>query len=307
MKYRNVSDFSAKDSREYNRSMRLFEQASLEASNELETFQDALYNHSEIPTRLRQKSRNASNFLDEDYISKRKMNANTNAVRELTEKLMFGSTEEDLDLEITDGGVAKEIANVLVKHGITGKAAKQTLEKLVDFYGVNPDMEQFTKTEEEELETEDLNEALQRTARTFKQRKAIKNLKNKYSRSNSLKEALLVSPTGEFRSEIPSKRTVVAPLNNVLFEGEEDYDDEEDCFMDPVDAREWLRDGILEWFDGYGYDDVVDYYLDNRVCLDRVCTDDDIDEYCVDFEDWAESLSEEQWFEITGCEKPEDM
>lgn len=134
----NITDFSAKDSKAFNESTKLFEEAGLESSRELRCFADNIYNRSGIVTQINPKTHNSKNFLDEDYQASRKMNENTSAIQELTENLMYGSTEEDLDMEITDGGVAEEVAEVFARHGITGDAVKDTFKKLETFYGKEP-------------------------------------------------------------------------------------------------------------------------------------------------------------------------
>ena len=167
MNFGNVSDFSAKDSKEYNDSVKLFEAAGNATSEVLEEFKDTLYYQEAIPTHLKAKTHNSSHFLDEDYLSKKKMNANTSALKELTEELMFGSTEEDLDAEIVDGGVATEIANVLAQHGITGKAVKDTFDKVQNFFGKDPDtselaggFEDAADDEDSEIEDEDTSDEI---------------------------------------------------------------------------------------------------------------------------------------------------
>ena len=168
MNFGNVSDFSAKDSKEYNDSVKLFEAAGNATSEVLEEFKDTLYYQEAIPTHLKAKTHNSSHFLDEDYLSKKKMNANTSALKELTEELMFGSTEEDLDAEIIDGGVAKEIADVLAQHGITGKAVKDTFDKIQNFFGEDPDTSELAggfedatdDDEDSEIEDEDTSDEI---------------------------------------------------------------------------------------------------------------------------------------------------
>lgn len=167
MNFGNVSDFSAKDSKEYNDSVKLFEAAGNATSEVLEEFKDTLYYQEAIPTHLKAKTHNSSHFLDEDYLSKKKMNANTSALKELTEELMFGSTEEDLDAEVVDGGVATEIAGVLAQHGITGKAVKDTFDKVQNFFGKDPDtselaggFEDATDDEDSEIEDEDTSDEI---------------------------------------------------------------------------------------------------------------------------------------------------
>lgn len=152
-----ITDFSSKDSKEYNTSMMLFAESGDVADKELSSFQETLYCQESIPTQLRRKSHNSKHFLDEDYLIGKKMNADTSAIKELTEELKYGSTEEDLDAEITDGGVAAEIAGVLANHGITGKAVKDTFTKVENFFGKDPDTSELAggSTEDVEADTED--------------------------------------------------------------------------------------------------------------------------------------------------------
>lgn len=164
MNFENITDFSAKDSKEYNDSINLFDDAGRATSDELDDFQDTLYYKEEVAPEIKQKTHNAANFLDEDYLSKKKMNANTSAIQELTEELMFGSTEEDLDTEITEGGLAQDIANTLQAHGITGSAVDDTFKKVKTYFGKDPDIAQFAddtvfEGEEDSVDFEDTDDA----------------------------------------------------------------------------------------------------------------------------------------------------
>lgn len=168
----NISDFSSKNSKAYEDNMRLFAEAGDKSSNLFEDLSGRPFYKSPIPTRLREKTHNSPNFLDEDYQSKRKMRADTSALEEFTgirskghksalnEMLMYGSTEDDLDEEITEGGVATEIAEILEKHGITGEMVHKTFNKLEKFYGSNPDVRELVNggDEEEDEETSDEDE-----------------------------------------------------------------------------------------------------------------------------------------------------
>lgn len=151
-----ITDFSAKDSKEYNSSTNLFEDAGSETSSLLEGFKDTFYYKDPIPTKLNKKTHNSEHYLDEDFLSKKKMNANTSAIKELIkEQLMYGSTEEDLENELTDGGVAEEIAQVFANHGITGKAVKDSFKKLETYYGADFDVNEFSNgASDEDFEDE---------------------------------------------------------------------------------------------------------------------------------------------------------
>lgn len=155
-----ITDFSAKDSKEYNSSTNLFEDAGRETSSLLEGFKDTFYYKDPIPTKLNKKTHNSEHYLDEDFLSKKKMNANTSAIKELIkEQLMYGSTEEDLENELTDGGVAEEIAQVFANHGITGKAVKDSFKKLETYYGADFDVNEFSNGASDEDDFEDASGA----------------------------------------------------------------------------------------------------------------------------------------------------
>lgn len=284
MNFENITDFSAKDSKEYNDSINLFDDAGRATSDELDDFQDTLYYKEEVAPEIKQKTHNAVNFLDEDYLSKKKMNANTSAIQELTEELMFGSTEEDLDNEITDGGLAQDIANTLQAHGITGSAVEDTFKKVKTYFGKDPDIAQFaddTVFEDEEdsadfEDTDDTEEATEEVAETevatvedepsddiqdidesteanldemfqeaeglLKRKIVEKRLKGRFAKNKAtLKEALLVGPTGSYRSETAGKRTIVG-----LAEANERLDEttgapEEFAIFKYVEARDiWV-------------------------------------------------------------------
>lgn len=162
MRY-DVADFSAKDSEEYNASINLFKDAADEADSDIYEFEDYRYYKDDIPTEFAEKTHNSDNFLDEDYLSKKKMHHDTSAIKELTEELAYGSTEDDLDNEITDGGVAEEIANVLKAHNITKSAVKKTLNKVDQFFGTSPDLmdennDEVSENEEASDETDSTDE-----------------------------------------------------------------------------------------------------------------------------------------------------
>ena len=91
------------------------------------------------------------------------MHHDTSAIKELTEELAYGSTEDDLDNEITEGGVAEEIANVLKAHNITKAAVKKTLNKVDQFFGASPDLmdennDDVSENEEASDETDSTDE-----------------------------------------------------------------------------------------------------------------------------------------------------
>lgn len=238
---KDITDFSAKDSKAFDESTRLFEEAGLESSKELRCFRDNVYNNSKFSTKINSKTYNNKHFLDEDYQASRKMNENTSAIQELTEELMYGSTEEDLDMEITDGGVAEEVAEVFAKHGITGDAVKATFKKLETFYGKEPNTAELATgaedeegaddtaddevaddepmADEEEFEDdvdesasddegdeeieESLEEKYNRANDLLRKVEATRNLKKRFSegKKKTLKEALLVAPTGSFNAK----------------------------------------------------------------------------------------------------------
>lgn len=259
---KDITDFSAKDSKAFDESTRLFEEAGLESSKELRCFRDNVYNNSKFSTKINSKTYNNKHFLDEDYQASRKMNENTSAIQELTEELMYGSTEEDLDMEITDGGVAEEVAEVLAKHGITGDAVKDTFKKLETFYGKEPstaelasgaedvesddedetaeeepvaedeefeddvdETETSNEDSEEEME-ESLEEKYNRANNLLRKVEATRNLKKRFSESKrrSLKEALLVAPTGSFNAKVKRGVKFVGISDETL---ENDWNDED--------------------------------------------------------------------------------
>lgn len=252
MNFENITDFSAKDSKEYNDSINLFDDAGRATSDELDDFQDTLYYKEEVAPEIKQKTHNAANFLDEDYLSKKKMNANTSAIQELTEDLMFGSTEDDLDNEITEGGLAQDIANTLQAHGITGSAVDDTFKKVKTYFGKDPDIAQFAddtvfEGEEDSADFEDTNDAddtedavetevatvedeasdddiqdidesteanldemFQEAEGLLKRKIVEKRLKGRFAKNKTVfKEALLVGPTGSYKSNAVEKRTIV--------------------------------------------------------------------------------------------------
>lgn len=259
---KDITDFSAKDSKAFDESTRLFEEAGLESSKELRCFRDNVYNNSKFSTKINSKTYNNKHFLDEDYQASRKMNENTSAIQELTEELMYGSTEEDLDMEITEGGVAEEVAEVFARHGITGDAVKDTFKKLETFYGKEPNTSELAvgaedvesddedETAEEEPVAEDeefeddvdetetsnddseeemeesLEEKYNRANSLLRKVEATRNLKKRFSESKkrSLKEALLVAPTGSFNAKAKRGVKFVGISDETL---ENDWNDED--------------------------------------------------------------------------------
>lgn len=149
-----ITDFSSKDSREYEASVDLYNDALDEVDSDLLNFEDASACRDRIPTRLRRKTHNSVDFLDEDKISRRKMNADTSAIQELAEKyegrfnegLMFGATQKDLENEVTQGGLGLELLKVFKKHNITGEAIWDSIKILKNFIGADPDILEAIET-----------------------------------------------------------------------------------------------------------------------------------------------------------------
>lgn len=181
---RDITDFSMKDSSEYNKSVSMYADALDEVDSDLLSFEESFKYRDPIPTKLREKTHNSPDFLDEDRIAKRKMNADTNAVQELSEKyknlkeeLMFGSNQDDLEAELIQGGLGLDVLKAFKKHGVTGKAIWDSLKSLKSFLGADPsvmdainelkdkanvvsdesdeDVEDETSTDESEEETAD--------------------------------------------------------------------------------------------------------------------------------------------------------
>lgn len=142
-----ITDFSTKDSSEYNNSIALYKDALKQVDSDLLNFKEASVYRDKIPTRLRKKTHNSPDFLDENK-ARRKMNADTSAIAELTDKysnrlsetLMFGSNKEDLENELIKGGLGKDILKVFKKHNITGKAIWDSLTSLKSYIGADPDI-----------------------------------------------------------------------------------------------------------------------------------------------------------------------
>lgn len=149
-----ITDFSSKDSREYEASVDLYNDALDEVDSDLLNFEDASACRDRIPTRLRRKTHNSVDFLDEDKISRRKMNADTSAIQELAEKyegrfnegLMFGATQKDLENEVTQGGLGLELLKVFKKHNITGEAIWDSIKILKNLIGADPDVLEAIET-----------------------------------------------------------------------------------------------------------------------------------------------------------------
>lgn len=143
---RDITDFSARDSKRFNRSAALYEDALKEADGCLRNFRDSMY-YEGVVTEIKKKTHNSKDFLNES--KNRKMNMNTNAVEELIkakgknlkETLMLGSTKEDLEEELENGTLGLDILQVFLNHNITGAMVWQALDVLKDMVGAEPDVE----------------------------------------------------------------------------------------------------------------------------------------------------------------------
>lgn len=203
MKY-DITDFSTKDSSEYNSSVALYEDALNQVDSDLLNFKEASLYRDEIPTRLRRKTHNSPDFLDESK-ARKKMNADTSAIAELTnsvrinEELMFGAGQDALETELIKGGLGLDILKAFKKHNVTGKAIWDSLKSLKSYVGANTDIlaamdtlkdASEGKASEEEVETnetedEDLDERisnkntdiLSEKVRNIQKRLAEKNLR----------------------------------------------------------------------------------------------------------------------------------
>lgn len=164
---RDITDFSARDSKQFNESVALYEKALGDTDRNLLNFREARRFSDEIPVHFGRKTRNSRHFLDEDRIASHKMNTKTNAIQEfvkehqtaLNETLRFGATKEDLENEVK-GDFGREVLEVLQKHNITGKAIWEALDVLKDLIGDSPDIdaalgEWVSKTVEDEEVNED--------------------------------------------------------------------------------------------------------------------------------------------------------
>lgn len=144
---RDITDFSTKDSSEYKNSVAMYADALDEVDSDLLNFEESFKYRDPIPTKLREKTHNSADFLDEDRIARRKMNADTNAVQELSEKynnlkeeLMFGSNQNDLEVELIQGSLGLDILKVFKKHNITGSAIWESFKLLKSYIGATPDI-----------------------------------------------------------------------------------------------------------------------------------------------------------------------
>lgn len=144
---RDITDFSTKDSSEYKNSVAMYADALDEVDSDLLNFEESFKYRDPIPTKLRKKTHNSADFLDEDRIARRKMNADTNAVQELSEKynnlkeeLMFGSNQNDLEVELIQGSLGLDILKVFKKHNITGSAIWESFKLLKSYIGATPDV-----------------------------------------------------------------------------------------------------------------------------------------------------------------------
>lgn len=146
---RDITDFSAKDSKGFNKSTALYADALEAADRSLLGFKEST-SGGKVTTFIRKKTHNSKQFLNEDYNNARKMNMNTNAVAEfvkankskLKENLMFGATEEDLEKEVT-GSLGRDILAVFEAHNVTGKAVWEVIDILKNFVGKEPDIEEL--------------------------------------------------------------------------------------------------------------------------------------------------------------------
>lgn len=146
---RDITDFSAKDSKGFNKSTALYADALEAADRSLLGFKEST-SGGKVTTFIRKKTHNSKQFLNEDYNNARKMNMNTNAVAEfvkankskLKENLMFGATEEDLEKEVT-GSLGRDILAVFEAHNVTGKAVWDVIDILKNFVGKEPDIEEL--------------------------------------------------------------------------------------------------------------------------------------------------------------------
>ena len=146
---RDITDFSAKDSKSFNKSTALYADALEAADKSLLGFKEST-SSGKVTTFIRKKTHNSKQFLNEDYNNARKMNMNTNAVAEfvkankskLKENLMFGATEEDLEKEVT-GSLGRDILAVFEAHNVTGKAVWEVIDILKNFVGKEPDIEEL--------------------------------------------------------------------------------------------------------------------------------------------------------------------
>lgn len=146
---RDITDFSAKDSKAYKDSVSLYEEAFGAADKDLLSFDEARRSRESIPTTFTKKTHNSVNFLNEDAIAKRKMSEKTNAVAELLEankdklkeELKLGATPEELEEEVR-GDFGREILEICQAHGITRSAIWDAFDILKALIGEEPDVDE---------------------------------------------------------------------------------------------------------------------------------------------------------------------
>lgn len=143
---RDITDFSAKASGYMTKNKALFDEALSEADQDILSFKEARMYKSGIPSTFAKKRTNDKNFLlrERDHFSNK-----TNATKEfleshkkLAETLKFGSTEEDLEEEVS-GSLGLEILQVLQKHGVTGDAIEKVFKTLNTLIGKDPNVDEL--------------------------------------------------------------------------------------------------------------------------------------------------------------------
>lgn len=146
---RDITDFSAKDSKAYKESISLFDEAFSAADKDLLSFDEARRAKDDIPMTFTKKTHNSVHFLDEAKIAKRKMSEKTNAVAELLEanknklkeELKLGATPEELEEEVR-GEFGREILEICQAHGITRSAIWDAFDILKALIGEEPDVDE---------------------------------------------------------------------------------------------------------------------------------------------------------------------
>lgn len=143
---RDITDFSSKASGYMTKNKALFDEALSEADQDILSFKEARMYKSGIPSTFAKKRTNDKNFLlkGRDHFSNK-----TNATKEfleshkkLAETLKFGSTEEDLEEEVS-GSLGLEILQVLQKHGVTGDAIEKVFKTLNTLIGKDPNVDEL--------------------------------------------------------------------------------------------------------------------------------------------------------------------
>jgi len=146
---RDITDFSAKDSKAFSESRNLFENAAIQASDDILAFDEARQMNSAIPTSWSRKTHNSKDFLNEEAIARKKMNVHTNAVKELLEShkdelqenLKYGATPEELEAEVR-GDFGREVLEVCQNHNITGTAIWDAIDILKAILGDEPNVDE---------------------------------------------------------------------------------------------------------------------------------------------------------------------